>query len=88
MEVGENKVIFTVHQHILTHSSEFFKRTINSGFRESVDKHLSMPEQDAALFNIYINWLCANSLPTDLGKETDFDGLVTDEWTDGEYSAA
>lgn len=84
MEVGENKVLFTVHQHILAKSSEFFRRTAGNGFKESVDKHVCLPEQDPTLFNIYVNWLYANSLPTNLGKEADFGEVEFDDEGDDE----
>lgn len=77
-----------VHRHILAHSSDFFKRTVSSGFKESVDKHVSLPEQDPTLFNIYLNWLYANSLPADLGKETQFEGEESINWDDGKCPVA
>lgn len=55
--VGKNKTPFYVHINLLCDASSFFKAAFTSQFREGSEKKMDLPEEDEALFDLFVQWL-------------------------------
>ncbi len=55
--VGETKTAFQVHEADLFEASPFFKAAFTSDFRESSERTMTLPEDDEAIFELFVNWL-------------------------------
>lgn len=44
--------------------SEYFKTALNSGFKEAIERVFELPEDDAAVFGVFYEWLYTRKLPT------------------------
>lgn len=55
--VGETKTPFHVHEADLFEASPVFKAAFSSTFKESLDRKMSLPDDDAELFNLLVEWL-------------------------------
>ncbi|KAI4940139.1 uncharacterized protein J4E92_001427 [Alternaria infectoria] len=52
-----NHTDFTVHENLIRASSEFFQAALGRPWRESQERIVRLPECDATVYKIYINWL-------------------------------
>ena len=55
--VGEAKTAFQVHEADLFEASPFFKAAFTSDFRESGERTMTLPEDDEATFDLFVEWL-------------------------------
>ena len=55
--VGEDRVVFKIHEGLLRKASPVFDKALSSGFRESHDKKIELPEEDINTFNFFVQWL-------------------------------
>ena len=55
--VGETKTAFQVHEADLFEASTFFKAAFTSDFRESGERTMTLPEDDEATFDLFVEWL-------------------------------
>ena len=55
--VGEAKTAFQVHEADLFEASTFFKAAFTSDFRESGERTMTLPEDDEATFDLFVEWL-------------------------------
>ena len=66
--VGESKTPFHVHEAELFKVSPVFKAAFSSAFKEGSDRKMTLPDDDAEIFNLLVEWLyCHNynaPLPT------------------------
>lgn len=59
--VGELKISFHVHEAILCKVSPVFKAAFTSTFKEGLERKMTLPDDDADLFNLLVEWLYAGS---------------------------
>jgi hypothetical protein len=62
--VGESEEPFVVHEHLLTHHSEFFRAALTGGFKESKDKVVKLHETDPFIFECFVHWLYYQRFPS------------------------
>lgn len=55
--VGETKTTFHVHEAELFAASPVFKAAFGSDFKESSERKMTLPEDDAELFNLMVEWI-------------------------------
>lgn len=69
--VGPSEVQFSIHENLLSGISDFFRSAFNSGFKESLEDKLTMPEDDPHSFELFVRWLYIRTLtPTALCNST------------------
>lgn len=70
--VGETKTTFHVHEAELFEASPVFKAAFSSDFKESSQRKMNLPEDDAVLFNLLIEWLYGHhyDIPQPTGETT------------------
>ena len=55
--VGETQTPFQVHEADLFTSSPVFKAAFSPTFKEGSDRKMTLPDEDAELFNLLVEWL-------------------------------
>lgn len=60
--VGPSEVTWRLHENLLSSTSDFFRSAFNSGFRESIEDRLSLPEDDPQAFELFVRWMYARAL--------------------------
>lgn len=60
--VGPHEMKWCLHENLLSSVSDFFKSAFNSGFKESVEGKISMPEDDPQAFELFVRWLYIRTL--------------------------
>ena len=55
--VGESRTMFQIHEAVLFNVSPVFRAAFTSDFKESAERQMSLPEDDAELFNLMVEWL-------------------------------
>lgn len=55
--VGETKAAFIVHEEKLFEASSFFKAAFTSDFKEGSERTMTLPEDDEAVFDLFVEWL-------------------------------
>ncbi|KAK7723776.1 hypothetical protein SLS64_000107 [Diaporthe eres] len=69
--VGPSEVQWRLHENLLSGISDFFRSAFNSGFKESLEDRLAMPEDDPHSFELFIRWLYIRTLtPTAVSNST------------------
>ena len=58
--MGKNKVSFTVHERPLCNTTGFFTKALQSGFKESQERRIELPEDDLLVVNCFTKWLYFN----------------------------
>ena len=56
LHVGLNASVIIVHKDILCNASAFFEKAFNSGLKEGLSQTMTLPEENAELFDILIGW--------------------------------
>lgn len=59
--VGKDKVSFTVHERPLCNAAGFFTKALQSGFKESQERRIELPEDDPLVVDCFTKWLYFNS---------------------------
>ncbi|KAI8934366.1 hypothetical protein NX059_009101 [Plenodomus lindquistii] len=77
--VGEEEVIFNVHEKLLTHYSPFFKKALSGNFREADDKEVLLPLTSPTTFEFLVHWLYYNRFPGPKDDEELFDLWTSDD---------
>lgn len=60
--MGPSKNIWRLHENLLSATSDFFRAAFNSGFKESLEDRLLLPEDDPHAFELFVRWLYARAL--------------------------
>ncbi|KUI67481.1 hypothetical protein VM1G_03303 [Cytospora mali] len=55
--VGPRGTKWCLHENLLSGVSDFFKAAFNSGFKESLEGKMAMPEDDPYAFELFVRWL-------------------------------
>ena len=55
--VGKSKSRWHLHAKLLTENSDFFKKIINSSFKEGKEKLIKLPDDNEAEFILFVQWL-------------------------------
>ena len=78
--VGKEKKRFAVHETLLTHYSEFFRATLNGGFKEAEEKCVTLEDEDPIIFESFVYWLYHQKFPTYIQDEH---GVCVEAWMGG-----
>lgn len=54
---------FNVHKHLLCHHSPFFEGALKPAFKEGQENIVTLPEEEAYVFSVFLHWLYTGSLP-------------------------
>ncbi|KAF4624291.1 hypothetical protein G7Y89_g13882 [Cudoniella acicularis] len=78
--IGPNKRQFRIHKALLCNRVDYFKKMFSSGFIESEEGHATLPDEDPAIFSLFVEWLYGNGRlsPVDISKSTTSSGPVID----------
>lgn len=60
--MGPSQTVWRLHENLLSATSDFFRAAFNSGFKESLEDRLSLPEDDPHAFELFVRWLYARAL--------------------------
>lgn len=60
--VGPSQTVWRLHENLLSGTSDFFRAAFNSGFKESLEDRLLLPEDDPQAFELFVRWLYARAL--------------------------
>lgn len=76
--VGPTEVTWRLHENLLSSTSDFFRSAFNSGFRESIEDRLTLPEDDPQAFELFVRWMYARALnpPTTSFTSSSSDGVT------------
>ena len=55
--MGSEKAIFEVHERQLCDQSSFFNAALNSGFKESSERVVALPDDDVDTVDLFAQWL-------------------------------
>ena len=58
--VGEDETEFTVHTDVASRSSKFFRAALSSGWKESLQNHVTLKNITSINFGYYLQWLSTN----------------------------
>ena len=67
--VGESQTEFTVHEHYLTCTSEFFAAALKRAWVEGQTRTVKLPEKNPIHFAYYLDWIYTRKLPTSRYQE-------------------
>ncbi|KAF2653382.1 hypothetical protein K491DRAFT_718104 [Lophiostoma macrostomum CBS 122681] len=65
-EIGPDHVKYQVHRNLLTHYSEYFQKALSRPWRESEDSKVVLDDIDPSTFDVFINWLYHQNVPSTL----------------------
>lgn len=87
--MGPSEVPWRLHENLLSGISDFFRSAFNSGFKESLEDRLTMPEDDPHSFELFVRWLYIRTLtPTAVSNSTLAAGvLLGKDFTAGSSTA-
>jgi hypothetical protein len=60
--VGPQKEVFHVHETLLRQSCPFFDKAMGPQWKESKERKITMPDDDAEVMKIYVYWLYCGAL--------------------------
>ena len=55
--VGPTKMPFYVHKNKICEASSFFRSAFESGFRETEDQKVTLPEDDVEIVDAFLDWI-------------------------------
>jgi hypothetical protein len=61
--VGAQQQVFSVHEGLLRASSSFFDKAMAGDWKESQKRTVHLPDDESAIFSLYVNWLYRGTLP-------------------------
>ena len=61
--VGPEKRKFSVHETLLRSNSAFFEAALKKDWKEGMHRTVTLPEEDADTFYIYVQWLYLEKFP-------------------------
>lgn len=67
---GEYRESFDVHEALITARSIFFKNALSGNWKEAQERVVNLPEDDPAIFAIYVHSIYNGELPTTPDSET------------------
>ncbi|TKA67598.1 hypothetical protein B0A49_04580 [Cryomyces minteri] len=53
---------YAIHKGLISHHSHFFRKALNGHFREAVENHVTLEDEDPAVFHIFYLWLYSSRL--------------------------
>jgi hypothetical protein len=62
ISIGPDKKIYTVHKDLICHYSEYFRTAYNGRWKEA-EGGVALDDVEPEVFNIFIHWLYAQTLP-------------------------
>ena len=62
--VGPKAKRFTVQLNLIVHYSPFFLAALEGPFKEAKDKVVTLPDTEANIFELFVNWLYRQRFPT------------------------
>lgn len=68
--VGPSRTTWRLHENLLSSSSDFFRSAFNSGFKETFDDQLTLPEDDPQAFELFVRWLYTRAMSPPGGAGT------------------
>ncbi|KAI9699791.1 MAG: vesicle coat component [Candelina mexicana] len=68
--VGPNRKHWNLHRDLLCARSKYFKAALGGDFKEAQDKAISYPDEDPAVFGLFISWLYCGTLQVPMDKCT------------------
>ncbi|KAF7195301.1 hypothetical protein HII31_03507 [Pseudocercospora fuligena] len=63
VKVGRPATVFHVNEERIAESSESFKAALKKEWPSGRSRIIQLPDEDAEIFNVYLNWLYARALP-------------------------
>jgi hypothetical protein len=57
VEIGDKKQKFFVHEALVSASSDFFKSSLKSEWKNNTTRSIALPDTDPVTFQIYLDWL-------------------------------
>lgn len=64
MTVGStDPVTFSVHEHLICRTSDYFKTAMKAHWETSTSGSITLKEEDAEVFEVYLHWLYFETLP-------------------------
>ncbi len=79
IHVGQQKKLWVLHEEILCARSEYFKKAFQGGFKEAIDKEITLPEFDPAAFSLVVDWIYGGVLKTQSSYVEDNKGPTDEE---------
>ncbi|KAF2662317.1 hypothetical protein K491DRAFT_673381 [Lophiostoma macrostomum CBS 122681] len=76
IEVGPDKVKYSVYKSVLMHYSKYFHNSLGGSWKEAANNMIQITDIDPSIFNIFVNWLYRQALPVSLE-----DWVITAELT-------
>jgi len=70
VKVGPDKTLFTIPRSVLCSSSPFFNAAFSKQWKENEEKCLSLPEEKANIFSIFLQWAFTGHIVTGLPAPT------------------
>lgn len=61
--VRESQERFVVHEHPLTHYSDYFRAALTAGFKESKNKEVALTDTEPMIFEFFVHWLYYQRFP-------------------------
>jgi len=61
--VGPDKKMYTLPRALLCYHSDFFQRSLTGQFREASEDKIYLPEDDAKIFLLVLEWMYKGTLP-------------------------
>lgn len=56
-------VTFSVHEHLICRTSDYFKRAMKAYWETSTSGSVTLKEEDPEVFEVYLHWLYCETLP-------------------------
>ncbi|KAF5878625.1 uncharacterized protein Bfra_000792 [Botrytis fragariae] len=66
---AEKSTKYIVPQALLCHHSKFFDRALNGPFKESIEKHVELPEETTEEFELLLEWIYCKKVPCFPGRK-------------------
>jgi len=63
VSVGSERRKYTLHKKLVIHRSEYFRKSLSSGFKESIEGVVVLADVDVDTFEIFVDWLYEKRLP-------------------------
>lgn len=67
----ESPTVFYVHETLVRASSEFFDKAMGSDWKEATERVMRLPDDDPAVFRLYMHWLYTGTLPCRIDEPGD-----------------
>lgn len=85
--VGPEKKEWTLNEEFLCDKVEYFKAAFQSGFKETEEKWLELPEDSSEMFRLFVAWIYTGQITCDecTGRDVRSEWGVSNPETDGKH---